>query len=73
MEKKYYKSGLRPIIREIYDDYEMYYSFQWDNGEFKQDMQYMYLIYNDPSGDVEEITLQEFDDYVKKLKMERGL
>lgn len=73
MSKKYYISGLRPIIREIHGDYEVYYSFQWETGLFKQDMTYMEKIYYDPNGDVEEVSESEFNSYVEKLKKERGL
>lgn len=30
MEIKYYKSGLRPVYREIEKDYSIFYAFQWD-------------------------------------------
>lgn len=73
INKKFYISGLRPIIREIYKDYEIYYSFQWGTGLFKQDMTYMEKIYYDPDGDVEEISESEFSTYVEKLKKEKGL
>lgn len=73
MEKKFYKSGLRPVIREMFDDYEMYYAYQWNSGEFKQDMTYMHQIYFNPSGEVEELSKEEFDRYVANLKKERGL
>ena len=33
----------------------------------------MEKIYNDPDGDVEEITESEFNIYVEKLKKEKGL
>jgi len=67
---KYYKSGLRPIIREIHSDYEIYYAFQWKTGEFRQDMTYMHQIYFDLSGDVEELSKNEFEEYVSQLKKE---
>jgi len=73
MEKKYYLSGLRPIIREIYSDYEVYYSFQWNDATFKQDMSYMHEIYYDPSGDIQELTEKEFEAYVEKLKKDKGI
>lgn len=67
-DRKYYKCGLRPIIREIHSDYEEYFSFQWETGEFKQDMTYLHQVYYDPAGDIEELTKSEFDVYVKELK-----
>jgi hypothetical protein len=73
MEKKFYKSGLRPVIREIFNDYEVYYAYQWNSGEFKQDMTYMHQIYFDPSGEVEELSKEDFEKYVANLKKERGL
>jgi len=68
LEKKYYISGLRPVVREIYTDYEMYYSYQWETGVFKQDMSYLDKVYYDPDGDVEEITKDKFDAYVQELQ-----
>lgn len=47
MKKKFYICGTRPVIREIHNDYEEYFSFQWETGQFKQDMQYMENIYFD--------------------------
>lgn len=73
METKYYISGLRPVKGEIFADYEMYYAFQWETDDFKQDMRYNHQIHFDPSGDVEELSKEEFDKYVEKLKKERGL
>lgn len=40
MEIKYYKSGLRPVYREIEKDYSIFYAFQWDTWEFKIDLDY---------------------------------
>ena len=72
MEKKYYKSGFRPIIQEINKDYDIFYAFQWETGNFKKDMTYNHQINYDPDGDVEELTKSEFDVYVKQLREERG-
>lgn len=73
MEKKYYKYGLRPIIEEIDKEISTFYAFQWDTGEFKQDMTYASKIWYDPSGDREDLSEKEFNDYVKKIKKEKGL
>jgi len=70
MEIKYYKSGLRPVYREIEKDYSIFYAFQWDTGEFKEDMTYNHQIRMDPDGDVEELTKEEFDNYVEQLRKE---
>jgi len=70
MEIKYYKSGLRPVYREIEKDYSIYYAFQWAKGEFKEDMTYNHQIRFDPDGDVEELSREQFDTYVKKLRIE---
>lgn len=51
----------------------MYYAFQWETGDFKQDMRYFHEIKFDPSGDVEEVTKEAFDTYVEKLKTEKDL
>jgi hypothetical protein len=73
MKKKFYICGKRPVIREIHDDYEEYFSYQWETGLFKQDMQYMENIYFDSSGETEEISEQEFNAYVEKLRKQGGL
>jgi hypothetical protein len=73
MKKKFYICGTRPVIREIHNDYEEYFSFQWETGQFKQDMQYMENIYFDSSGDVKEVSETEFNTYVEKLKNEKEL
>ena len=72
MKTKYFKSGLRPVFQEIEKEYDTYYAFQWDTGEFKEDMEYGDKIDFDPSGDVEELTKEEFDAYVKKLREDGG-
>ena len=73
MEKKYYKYGLRPIIEEIEPEFSTFYAFQWDTGEFKEDMTYMRKIRFDFSGDREDMTESEFNVYVDKLKKEKDL
>ncbi len=74
MEKQYYKYGLRPIYSiENPKGVIRFYAFQWDTGEFKEDMTYLLKIYHDVSNDKEDLTKQEFDAYVLKLKKERGL
>lgn len=72
-EKKYYKYGLRPIIEEIEPEFSTFYAFQWETGDFKEDMTYASKIWHDPSGDVEEINKEEFEKYIKKLKKRKGL
>ncbi|MEI6312326.1 MAG: hypothetical protein WCP57_08715 [Bacteroidota bacterium] len=73
MEKKYYKYGLRPIREEIEKGKSTFYAFQWDTGVFKQDMTYYSKIRFDISGDREDLTEKAFNDYVKKIKKEKGL
>ena len=73
MKTKYYKSGLRPVFQEIEDEFDTYYAFQWETGEFEENMEYGDKIDFDPDGDVEELTKEEFDTYVKQLREERGL
>lgn len=68
MYKKYYLVGLKPVIREIYSDYENFLVYQWDTGFFKQDISYMEKIWNDISGDSEEKNESDFFDYVEKLR-----
>lgn len=73
MRTYYYKYGLRPVYEEKEEKYSTFYAFQWDTGEFKEDMTYLLKIYHDVSNDKEDLTKQEFDAYVLKLKKERGL
>lgn len=73
MQKKYYKYGLRPIIEEVEIEFSTFYAFQWETGEFKEDMTYASKIWYDFSGDREELSEQEFNAYVEKLKKEKGL
>lgn len=73
MKKKFYICGTRPVIREINNDYEEYFSFQWKTGQFKQDIQYMENIYFDSSSDVKEVSETEFNAYVEKLRNEKDL
>ena len=73
MEKQYYICGLRPVVEEIEKEYKTYYAFQWDTGEFKEDMTYLRKISNDQSGETEKVSKEKFDDYVAKLKKERGI
>lgn len=73
MIKKYYKYGLRPIIEEVEKEYSTFYAFQWENGEFIEDMTYASKIWFDYDADREDLSEQEFDAYVERLKKERGL
>ena len=72
MEKKFYRYGTRPIIEEIEPEFSTFYAFQWETGEFKEDMTYASKIWYDPSGDREDLTEQEFNAYVEKLRKEGG-
>ncbi|GAB2829154.1 hypothetical protein [Ferruginibacter profundus] len=72
LEKKYYKYGLRPIIEEIEPEFSTFYAFQWETGDFKEDMTYASKIWYDPSVDREDLTEEEFNSYVSKLKKEKG-
>jgi len=73
MEKKYYKYGTRPIIEEIEPEFSTFYAYQWETGEFKEDMTYMRKIRFDFSGDREDLSEKEFNAYVEKLRKEKGL
>ena len=72
MNKKYYIYGKRPLIEEINDQFDTIYAFQWDTGEFKEDMSYTSKIMYDPSGDSEIVSKEEFEEYVEKLRKEKG-
>lgn len=74
MNRQYYRYGLRPVYKEEKKaGIPRYYAYEWATGEFKEDMSYLLKISNDLSGDAEEISKEEFDLYVKKLKEEKGL
>lgn len=73
MQKKYFICGLRPVIQEIEEEYDTFYVFQWKTGAFEEDMSYSENINFDPSGDVEEVSKEQFEAYVEKLKKEEGL
>jgi hypothetical protein len=73
METKYYTVGDRPVIQEIHETFDNFLAFQWKTGDFKQEMRYNHDINFDPSGDVEELSKEAFDNYVEKLKKEKGL
>jgi hypothetical protein len=73
MKINYYKYGFRPVYEEKEENYTTFYAFQWDTGEFKEDMTYFLKIYHDVSNEREDLTKQEFEAYVKKIKEERGL
>jgi len=70
MKTLYFKSGLRPVYQEIEKDHSIFYAFQWDTGEFKENVRYNRQIRLDPDGDVEELTKEQFDAYVKDLRKE---
>ena len=73
MKCKYYKYGLRPIIEEVEPEFSTFYAFQWDTGEFKEDMTYASKIWYDFSGETEELTESEFNTYLEKVKKEREI
>ena len=73
MEKKFYIYGVRPIFEKVEENYSTFYAFQFDTGEFKEDMTYASKIWSDFSGDAKEFTEEEFNAYVRELKTERGL
>ncbi len=72
--KKFYKYGLRPVYsEESSKGIVRFYAYELETGEFKEDMTYMRKIVFDFSGDKEELSEQEFNTYIEKLKKERGL
>jgi hypothetical protein len=69
MSKKYYKYAIRPVYSEEKPiDVVRFYAYQWDSGEFKEDFSYSRKIFHDLSGEAEEVTKQEFDNYVEELR-----
>lgn len=73
MNEKFYICGLRPVIVEVHKTHENYLAMNLETGKFEQNFRYSNQIFNDPDGDVEEVTESEFNTYVEKLKKERGL
>lgn len=74
MALQYYKYGLRPVYSEEKPEGVIrFYAFQWDTGAFLEDMSYFLKIYHDVSNEREDLSKEEFEAYVKKLKEERGL
>lgn len=74
MEKKYFKVGLRPVYYEEKDNESFVFVFDWTNGLFKDDFIYYKNIFSGSHmDDTEEMTEQEFNDYLEKLKKVRGI
>ncbi|MDF2833138.1 hypothetical protein [Chryseobacterium indoltheticum] len=74
MEKKYFKVGLRPVYYEEKDNESFVFVFDWTNRLFKDDFSYYKNIFSGPHmDDTEEMTEQEFNDYLEKLKKVRGI
>ncbi|MBX7226141.1 MAG: hypothetical protein K1X55_08920 [Chitinophagales bacterium] len=74
MKKKYYVYGERPIFSEEKPKgIVRYYAFQWNTGEFEEDIRYRLKLFHDTSGEGKEITKEEFDTYVKEIKDRKGL
>lgn len=73
MEKKFYICGIRPVIVEIHKTYRDYLAMNWETGAFEENFRYATQINFDPEGDVEELSETDFNDYVQKLKKEKGL
>lgn len=71
---QYFTYGDRPVYKEEKVlGIPRYYAFQWETGEFKEDISYFRKITNDLSGDAEEVNESDFKKYVEKLKKEKGL
>lgn len=69
---KYYIVGIRPVKALLEKDGFGIYVFNWSNGHFDLDLSYIEKIYFGTKDDVEELSKEEFDKYVLKLKKERG-
>lgn len=71
-KKEFYKYGTRPIYSEENPKGIIrYYAYQWETGEFKEDMTYMRKIRFNFSGDKEDLTEEEFDAYVEKIRKKK--
>lgn len=70
MPKKYYKCGLRPVIMIIHQEHDDFLAMNWETGLFEEDFRYSDQIFSDPSGDTKEISKEEFEAYVEKLRTE---
>ncbi len=74
MKKRYFKVGLRPVYFEEINNEEFVFVFDVNNGSFKEDFSYYKRLFFGPFMDeTEELSEQEFNTYVEKLKKERGL
>ena len=73
-EMKYFKVGLRPVYYKEENDESFVFVFNWENGKFEDDFTYYKKIFSGPEmDDVEELSEQEFNEYVTKLRQERNL
>lgn len=74
MKERYFIVGLRPVIAQESKASSIVLSFDWITGTFTNDNSYHPKIYYGPKTDeTEEVTKEEFDVYVTKLKKEKGL
>lgn len=74
MKKRFFKVGLRPVYFDEINNEEFVFVFDWENGSFKDDFTYYKKIFSGPQmDDTEEITENEFNTYVEKLKKEIGI
>jgi hypothetical protein len=65
---KYCIVGIRPVKALLENDGFSIYVFNWSNGHFDLDLSYIEKIYFGTMDDVEELSKEEFDKYVLKLK-----
>jgi hypothetical protein len=73
---KYCIVGLKPVkgVKNSQGDLGVY-AFNWETGEFEINYDYMQRIYfgDIENGETVEVTEDEFNDYVEKIKKEHGL
>lgn len=67
--EKYCIVGLRPVKALKNPDGGLgIYAYNWDTKDFDRHPEYLSVIYFGSQDDVEEVTKEEFDQYVKTLQ-----
>ena len=64
--------GERPVKTSLDSDGFAVYKFNWETGNFDLDLSYIERIYFGSMDEVEEMTEKEFEEYVEKLRKEKG-
>jgi hypothetical protein len=66
---RYYIVGDRPVkMLKTTDGGMGVYAYNWETGEFILEMKYLFRLLKASSHEVEQVTEQQFDDQVQKLR-----